>query len=334
MNRKKGQMLALAAPTIALAVYLGTVGLGGASLLTGSGESASKPDAKPDSKKVAFVAGPRSHGYGAHEHRAGSMLLAKALREGMPDFETVLFAGGWPEDPSAFEGIDAVIVYTDGSSGHPVMQHLEAIDRLMKQGVGLGCLHFAVEVLKGEPGDYFLDWLGGYFEKHWSVNPHWTAHFEKLPNHPITRGVAPFSINDEWYYHMRFREGMEGVVPILSALPTSDTLVRADGARSGNPHVRAAVANTVPQHVAWARRRPDGGRGFGFTGGHVHWNWGNDNFRKLVLNAIVWLSGAEVPHAGVDSSPVMLEDLEANQDFKPPKSYDREEIQKLLEQWQ
>ncbi len=60
--------------------------------------------------------------------------------------------------------------------------------------------------------------------------------------------------------------------------------------------------------MAWARERPDGGRGFGFTGGHVHWNWGNDNFRKLVLNAIVWTAEVDVPAEGVPSQPPTLED--------------------------
>ncbi len=30
-------------------------------------------------KKVALIAGKPSHGYGAHEHKAGCMLLAEAL---------------------------------------------------------------------------------------------------------------------------------------------------------------------------------------------------------------------------------------------------------------
>ncbi len=49
----------------------------------------------------------------------------------------------------------------------------------------------------------------------------------KLPEHPITRGVKPFKINDEWYYHMRFREEMEGVTPILTDLPPDATLTAA-----------------------------------------------------------------------------------------------------------
>jgi len=53
--------------------------------------------------------------------------------------------------------------------------------------------------------------------------------------------------------------------------------------------------------VAWAATRPDGGRGFGFTGSHFHRNWENDDFRKLVLNAIRWTAKAGVPKEGVPS---------------------------------
>ena len=55
----------------------------------------------------------------------------------------------------------------------------------------------ALLVTKEVSGKEFLDWIGGYFEMNWSVNPHWTAKFDKFPDHPITRGVKPFEINDE-----------------------------------------------------------------------------------------------------------------------------------------
>ena len=95
--------------------------------------------------------------------------------------------------------------------------------------------------------------MGGFFEAHWSVNPHWTPEFKTFPDHPVANGVKPFKINDEWYYHMRFRDGMKGVTPILSALPGPETLKRRDGAHSGNPHVRASVLERKEsQHVVWA----------------------------------------------------------------------------------
>ena len=57
-----------------------------------------------------------------------------------------------------------------------------------------------------------------------------------------------------------------------------------------------------PETLLWATERSDGGRGFGFTGGHFHRNWEDPSFRKVVLNALVWISGLEVPHGGVQSS--------------------------------
>ena len=47
----------------------------------------------------------------------------------------------------------------------------------MKKGIGLTCIHYGVEVPKGAPGEYFLKWIGGYFETNWSINPHWIANF-------------------------------------------------------------------------------------------------------------------------------------------------------------
>ena len=269
-------------------------------------------------KRIVFVAGAPSHGYGAHEHHAGCLLMANYLRKNM-DYDCDVIENGYPEDTAVFDGADAIVVYSDGGPRHPLNLHLVEFDELMKQGVGLACFHYAVETVKGPEGDALIDWIGGYFEPDWSVNPHWVAEYTELPTHPITRGVEPFSLEDEWYFHMRFREGMQGVTPILSAFPPESTMSRADGPHSGNPDVRAALQRGESQHTAWAAERPEGGRGFGFTGGHFHWNWGDDNFRKLALNAIVWVAQGEVPQNGVGSSTPGQEELEANQDEPKPE---------------
>lgn len=269
-----------------------------------------------DHTKVVFIAGNPSHAPGDHEHRAGSMLLANSLNKTMPEIETEVTWYGWPDDESFFDGADAVVIYCDGGGGHVVNKHMDFMQGLMDKGIGLVCIHYAVEVPPGEIGDQFLTWLGGYFETHWSVNPHWDADFKELPAHPIARGIDPFAINDEWYYHMRFPEAMAGVTPILTAMPGEDTLTRDDGPHSGNPHVREAVKKGEAQHVAWAYERPDGGRSFGFTGGHFHRNWKDDNHRDTVLNAIVWAAGVEVPEAGVNSPTPTDDEMKVNLDHK------------------
>jgi hypothetical protein len=276
-------------------------------------------------RKVVFVAGRRSHAYGSHDHWAGSLLLSKWLNDNHPQIEAVVHRDGWPTDPKAFDGASAIVIYADGGGGHPALKFLPQLGEMMNRGVGLVLLHYAVEVPEAAAGQQFLDWAGGYFKINWSVNPHWLLEPKSLPNHPITRGVRPFQTHDEWYYHMQFREGMKGVVPILTALPPASTLVqpdgtlsRNDGAHENNAAVRAAVLERKePQHVAWAVERADGGRAFSFTGGHWHWNWGHPMQRKLVLNAIAWAAKADVPANGIPTPRVTIEDLEANNEEEP-----------------
>jgi type 1 glutamine amidotransferase len=268
-------------------------------------------------KKIILVAGGASHGSGDHEHRAGCLLFQACL-EKIPGVKTEVYSGGWVPNNAVFDGADAVVIYSDGGGGHPFIQQnrLQVLGELMKKGVGLGCVHYAVEVPKEKGGREWLDWIGGYFEVDWSVNPFWEADFKTIPEHPVTRGVKPFKQRDEWYYHMRFQPEMKGVTPILSALPPKETLNRRDGPHENNPFVREAVlTNQQPQHLMWVYERPDGGRGFGFTGGHSHKFWANDNFRKPVLNAILWIAKADVPPNGVDT-PVPTEALSGNQDKK------------------
>ena len=285
------------------------------------GASAIPAYAEGAKKNVLMIAGRLSHGPGEHEHNAGVQLLAKCLGQGAADRVDVKFHlnGEWPSADELAKA-DTVVIYSDGGAGHPALQadHLDQLGREMKRGCGFVCLHYAVEPTIPKGNTEFINWLGGAFEINWSVNPHWDADFKTLPKHAITSGVKPFGTNDEWYFHMRFREGMKGVTPILTAVPPDSTTSRPDGTHSGNPTMREEVKNKVPQHVAWAVEREDGGRGFGFTGGHFHKGWGNENQRRLVLNAIVWTAKAEVPVGGV-ASKITDDELAANLDPKPPK---------------
>lgn len=267
-------------------------------------------------KRIVLIAGNPSHGPGEHEHRAGCLLFQTCLSQ-VPGVTTVVTSNGWPQDLSVFDGAAAVVIYCDGGRGHPFAkpERLQFLDGLMKKGVGLGTVHYACEVEKDLGGKEFLDWIGGYFETFWSVNPHWDGDFKSFPKHAVANGVRPFQIRDEWYYHMRFRENMQGVTPILSAVPPDSTRGKpgANDAHGGNPEVQKHKGEA--EHVMWVAERPDGGRGFGFTGGHFHKNWANEDFRKVVLNGIRWIAKADVPEDGTKSS-LTPEQLQANLDPK------------------
>jgi type 1 glutamine amidotransferase len=264
-----------------------------------SGVPIEKQPTDPKLDKIVIVAGSRSHGPGEHEFFAGSAILMKLLQQ-TPGVFPVLARDGWPKDPKTFDNARAVVFYMDGGGGHPILQkeHREVVQKLMDQGVGFVNLHYAVEYPK-QNSDHILAWLGGYYETGFSTNPHWKANFKGMPEHPITRGVKPFEIQDEWYFNIRFAPESKNVTPILKATPPDD--------RRGTEAAREFKGRE--EIVAWAFERENGGRSFGFTGGHFHKNWGDADFRRLVVNAILWTAKLDVPKEGakVELDPAELD---------------------------
>src|SRR5438105_5313245 len=97
------------------------------------GGAAAEQDKK---KKILFIAGGPSHGYGDHEHLGGCMLLAKCLNEsGLPVEAVVTKDNGWPKDPAVFNDVSAIVMYSDGGGGHMANKHLAEVDPLAKKGV-------------------------------------------------------------------------------------------------------------------------------------------------------------------------------------------------------
>lgn len=283
---------------------------------------------EPGQKRIlVLVAGKPSHPPRMHEFNAGVQLLSKCLND-FPNLEVRVVLNGWPADESVFAEANALVFYMDGGGRHEVVQEegrrLNLIDAWADRGVSLGFMHYGVEVLPDQAGQQFRRWIGGHYEHMHSCNPIWEPSFTGFPKHPVTQGVQPFTIKDEWYFNMRFVNDLSGnqpaeletlqFVPILVASPP-------DAVRDGpyvypkGPYEHIQAARGRAETMMWVIQRNDGGRGLGFTGGHFHDNWDNDAFRTVVLNALVWLAGCEVPVGGVQSQ-LEAGDLDANLDPK------------------
>jgi hypothetical protein len=281
-------------------------------------------------KRIVLIAGKPSHPPGMHEFRAGSMLLQKAL-SGVSGVTVDLYTNGWPsktvdgvasDDNAALDGADAVLIYSDGGGGNPAIQrdHMKVLDGLAAKGAGLGFAHYAVEVPAGAPGEAMQRWIGGYYETNFSVNPMWKPGFETFPKHPVTRGVQPFANHDEWYFNMRWTpdaKSMARLTPILTAKP-SDEVRQGPYVSPRGPYPHIIADSGKVESMMWVYERPDGGRSFGFTGGHTHANWGDPNQRKVVLNALLWIAKIEVPARGVEDK-ITDADLTVNLDPRPAR---------------
>jgi type 1 glutamine amidotransferase len=236
-------------------------------------------------RKVVFIAGKPSHGEGNHEWEKDAQFLKQCL-EGAPNVEPLeitIYYNGWPDHPADLDDADAIVFLADGNKMHPLIEPSRAakIRELAKQGVGLAFLHYCVEPPEGMETE-FMEWMGGCYERGYSQNPINTVAVTPVKNdHPITRGCGGYVLEDEWYFDIRLRPNDPRVVPLMTGkLPPRDPKDKV---------------------LAWATTRDDGGRGFGFSGGHYHKNWYIEPFRKQVLNAILWVAKAEVPEGGVSS---------------------------------
>lgn len=251
---------------------------------------------KAPPRKVVFLAGaPDGHGKGTHEY-AKDLQLLKACLDASPNVKgiaTEIHTNGWPEDANALNDAAAIVVHTTGanSGNHPLLKgkRLEWLGRQMKRGCGLVVLHYSLFMPNGRGGPEFLEWIGGYddYERKYSSHRVTTKDpppaTPATPGHPISRGWKAFTIKNEFYIRQRFGENDSRLVPILT------TLLPADKPQK--------------QVIAWAVERTGGGRGFGFTGGHFHDNWRTcEDLRRMMLNAVVWAAGLDVPEGGVQSA--------------------------------
>lgn len=242
---------------------------------------------EPPPPKIVLVADAPSHGPGEHEYTAGVKLLASVLAR-HPGVAT-LVVDRFPDDMSVFDGATAIVLQTNGRHVHPLLTggRAGAFAKVLERGVGFTCIHWSTEA-PPEIAPMMLASLGGHATFEGSVFEIWRPELRALPTHPATRGVAPFSIEDEFYYGLVLAND---VTPILTA------------PRGGRD-----------QTFAWTFVRRDGGRSFGYTGAHFHQNWGNADVRRLVVNAILWTAGLEVPERGAD---VELDPARLNENLDP-----------------
>ncbi len=251
----------------------------------------------PKPRKIVLIAGPLdSHPKDSHEYEKNVILLKHCLdtSPNLKGFKVEVHFNGWPADPTTLDDADTIVLTSGGCDrkleDHPfyVGDRLAVLEKQMKRGCGLVQFHWST-FNPAKHHEKITEWVGGYFDyetgpgaNHWysKIETHdWTTSIG-TPDHPIARGVKPFKVKEEFYFNLKFRDDDPRLKPIL--------LCKEGDIR----------ANTV----GYAVERKDGGRGFGFTGGHFTANWWIPEFRKMVLNAVAWTAHLEVPEGGVDST--------------------------------
>jgi type 1 glutamine amidotransferase len=242
--------------------------------------------------KIVFIAGSNFYKPGEHEYIGGCALLMHMVKQ-TPGVAPVL-ALDWPKNAETLAGAKSIVFFLDGADKHSMLKadRMEQLQKLTDAGVGLVMLHQGVDIAK-EHGGRMRSWMGAAWEKGYSQRAHWVDTFKSFPEHPITRGVTPFKIDDGYLYKLRLASDPHGTTPIL---------------RTANPKTPGAKLDDT-SIVAWTYERKDGGRSFAFTGGHLHVSFAEEGYRRLLTNGILWSAKIEVPTSG---APVALTNTELN----------------------
>ena len=226
--------------------------------------------------KILLIGKDRDHAFSQHEYMADCGILAKCLKQ-TADVEATV-SQGWPRDQALLKDVKA-IVFNTRMGGEVLFDPLVAAqgEQLLKQGVGIIAIHWGTGAEK-KNGERWLNALGGWFNHplHSEYHVDTTMLEQAEPKHPICNGWKEFKLREEYYIKLKF-------------LPDAKTILKANVKAKG-------VAKEYP--VAWVYERPDGGRSFGFVGGHFHDNFGIKEFRQAIVNGILWSARVEVPAEG------------------------------------
>ena len=260
-------------------------------------------------KKIVFIAGPKQHGApGRHEYEKDLRELAWSLEHAgnLKGVQTVVLVGRVPRDLSVLADADEIVIDgngdwlkketgalfpqyqdTDGRTyDADTTAYLARLDALIRRKhIGLVVFHYTMWVENWVGRRYLLDWLGGLWIPYASHNPvdKWAVRPLKV-QHPVLQGVKPWAFREEMYSRY-FLYDNPGRTELLQATP-------------------ATPANGAANTVAWAYQRPDGGRSLVWGGSDFHDNMhAIVDYRRFLLNGILWTATGSVPRGGVASPP-------------------------------
>jgi type 1 glutamine amidotransferase len=198
-------------------------------------------------------------------------ILAKCLRQ-MPGIEPIV-SNGWPKDPALIKDVKAIVLHT-ANGGDVLFQPLirKQVEDLLDRGVGLTAIHWSTGA-GDKNGEAWLNALGGWFNTKFSKLAVRTTKLKPAMDHAVCRGWKEYDLKDEYYIQLKF-------------LPESRPVMTVE-------------IDKQNYTVGWVYERPKAkGRSFGFVCGHFHNNFGEKEFRRAIVNGILWTAHIDVPAAG------------------------------------
>lgn len=275
-------------------------------------------------KVIYFMAGLKDHAWPSRHETQKDLLVLQRCLDSVSNItgvkiKTKFVYGRTALDIEDLKGVDAIVIESSAENSSPERTHplfppsgdqkngyskevenyLNQVDSLHKNGMGIIVLHWAVAAENKKAANLQWDWFGGGYIPGYSQNP--LGIWEITPiasasNHPILRGVKPWVYKDEIFSKF--------MVKPEDPYRTNLLMGKATKTNQGNIENRC---------ITWAYEK-EGTRALLFGGMDYHAALLESNYRRFLLNAIVWAAGVEIPENGVETDAVGLQLVDSRPD--------------------
>ena len=273
-----------------------------AGLLLGFVLAGNSSAAEPRPKRLLIVGqGSDGHPTTTHEFMPGAKVLAELLKPYKAVQTSLVNADEpWMDGAKLIDKADGIVMLvTQGAQWMQMEpQRHAALKRLAARGGAITALHWSVGAQDAKYIQGQLDLLGatrGGPQRKYLVLA--TELKRVVPAHPILSGLGDFKVYDEIYYAL---DRVPRIQPLFTA--------NIDG---------------KDEMAAWSWERSDGGRSFGFVGLHFHSNWQLPEYRRFVVQGVLWSLKLPIPTGGV-TVDIDSKKLELNGVLPPPAGHDAE----------
>jgi type 1 glutamine amidotransferase len=243
---------------------------------------------------VAFVTGDDEY-----RSEVTMPMIAKILSDEHGMRTSVAYARPKPQTKEHIEGLEALdnadlmVIFTRFRQlPDEELQHILDFTKSGKPMIGLRTTTHAFQYPDGHPRQDLNDGFGrDIFGQKWIVHHGHesttdVAIHEGGSAHPILRGIEPFHARS-WLYH-------------VAPLHGDDNTILLDGTSVNSSRMDRQDEFPLTQPVAWTRTYR-GARVFFTTLGHPA-DFEQESMRRLLINAIYWALGTEVPRGGAKAS--------------------------------
>jgi uncharacterized protein len=229
--------------------------------------------------RIFLRGGPKTHGpagNGVHDHE----VWVKEWQPLLSSRGTKVDGGLQFPTPVQLDNTDVLVMFA-ANAGTILGEHRASLERFLKRGSGIVVIHDAL--VAGQDPQWFKTIVGGAWEnkvaKYFEGD---NTYYYVNTEHPITRGAANFTINDEVYWDLHMMPGTQVLASSMQPM--------RPGRGAAAPATPLQIGKLIPQIWVYENQLEGGQpyRAYVNLLGHHFSTFSSPHVRAVLLRGIAW----------------------------------------------